>query len=155
MGARFTARIEDVTDCGSSYYNSLIAGYDLLETEKILIEDKENNYKQSNFDTYLAHESNTEDTSSNSKQFDFNIFPNPNDGYFTLTLDAEDIKNYSVEIANTFGMPIFKADYQNTNEVTINRRDLSPGIYYVRVTMENNVLVKKFVINWLIENVKM
>ena len=80
-------------------------------------------------------------------QFDFTIHPNPTDGYFTLTLDVKELQSFWVEIINPSLVPLFKKEYKNTNQITVEQRDLQPGVYYVKLTMGANVSVKRLVIN--------
>lgn len=78
--------------------------------------------------------------------FDFNIFPNPNDGNFSLTLPKSIGYPYSFEIINSFGAIIYKAEHLNTNEINVNQTGLSKGIYYVRMKSGNSIATKKVVI---------
>ena len=79
-------------------------------------------------------------------QFDFTIHPNPTDGYFTLTLDVKELQSFWVEIINPSFVPLFKKEYKNTNQITVEQRGLQPGVY-VKLTMGANVSVKRLVIN--------
>ena len=79
--------------------------------------------------------------------FDFSTYPNPNDGYFTLMLDAKEVQNFFVEIFNSSGIIVSKKEYHNTHQVNVEHKDLSPGVYFVKLSMGTNVSVKKVVIN--------
>jgi len=77
-------------------------------------------------------------------EVDFSIFPNPNDGNFVVKIIGE-ILPYTVEIFNNLGGQL---GFVNCNEdmVSINRTDLNPGIYYIRLTMKGKMTVKKIIV---------
>ena len=78
--------------------------------------------------------------------FDFNLYPNPNDGNFTIDLQGNThMESYTVEIFNCFGLPVDKV-YCSVNQQSINRPDLRDGVYFVRVSMGSNSVIKKLVI---------
>ena len=82
-----------------------------------------------------------------SSKFDFTVYPNPNEGNFTIELlEAEDMKPYSVQIFNSLGMLISKIEHCNVYQITVNRTDLPSGIYYVKLSMGNNIAIKKVII---------
>jgi PKD repeat protein len=75
------------------------------------------------------------------------IFPNPNSGIFTVKYQLEKERKAQLEIANTIGkvvrtMPIFS----DNNEIQIELKDHSKGIYFVRLITETQTVVKKIVI---------
>jgi V8-like Glu-specific endopeptidase len=75
---------------------------------------------------------------------DFTVYPNPNDGNFTVKITGR-IEPYTVEIFNAMGVLIGKVDcYEDV--IHVNRADLPAGIYYVRMTITDKVIVKKVVI---------
>jgi hypothetical protein len=78
--------------------------------------------------------------------FDFTVCPNPSDGNFTIQLlNAEDIKPFSIQIFNSFGILIAKENC-NSNQFNFNRSRLPSGIYYVKLTTETTTVGKKVVI---------
>ena len=88
----------------------------------------------------LAVESETNEASD----VDFIVYPNPNDGNFTVQIRGE-IEPYTLEIFNNSGGLL---GFVNCNEevVYINRTDLNSGIYYVKITMNEEVAVKKIIV---------
>jgi hypothetical protein len=80
------------------------------------------------------------------ENFSFSIYPNPNDGNFTLIIEANKIEPFTIEIINSLGVLVSQTDYCDTYIVNINQTDLLPGIYFVKLTMGNNVSTKKIVI---------
>lgn len=75
---------------------------------------------------------------------DFTVYPNPNSGVFTVQLTG-DIRPYIITIFDAFGHMTGKVDC-NTESVNINRSDLSPGIYYIKINMSNLSVVKKLIV---------
>ena len=75
---------------------------------------------------------------------DFSIYPNPNDGNFTVKITGK-IQPYTIEVFNSFGGLL---GYVNCNDeiVNINRTDLSAGIYFVKITMSGKIAVKKIIV---------
>jgi len=75
---------------------------------------------------------------------DFSIYPNPTNGNFTIKIRGE-IEPYTVEIFNNFGGLL---GYVNCHDglVNINRTDLNSGIYYVKITMNGIIAVKKVIV---------
>ncbi|MCL2327051.1 MAG: T9SS type A sorting domain-containing protein [Bacteroidetes bacterium] len=75
---------------------------------------------------------------------DFIVYPNPNDGNFKVKITGE-IQPYTVEIFNNLGGLL---GYVNCNDetVNINRTDLKAGIYYVKITMNEKIVVKKIIV---------
>ena len=75
---------------------------------------------------------------------DLIIFPNPNDGNFTLKIIGE-INPYTIEIFNNIGGMIGTVNC-NDEVLSITRTDLNAGVYYVKLTMGDKIVVKKFVV---------
>jgi hypothetical protein len=75
---------------------------------------------------------------------DFSVFPNPNDGNFTVKIEGE-LQPYTIEIFNNLGGQM---DFVNCNQdfVNINRTDLNAGIYFVKITMNGKIAVKKIIV---------
>ena len=78
-----------------------------------------------------------EEIMEQSKEKRFDIYPNPSDGLFTISLGAiED--SYDIEIIDVMGRVIYtKSD--NKNEVNVDLSGKGSGIYHVRVYTGNKV----------------
>jgi hypothetical protein len=75
---------------------------------------------------------------------DFTVYPNPNDGNFTVKITGK-IESYTLEIFNAMGLLIGNIDcYEEA--VHINQNDLPAGVYYLKMTITDNVVVKKVII---------
>ena len=86
----------------------------------------------------------TVNTSNSPKQnFDFTVYPNPSNGNFNLDFGIEKL-NYSIEIFSSIGQKIFEKS--NANETTMELTNFKSGIYLVKVTKDNQSVVKSIVI---------
>ncbi|GHT07818.1 hypothetical protein AGMMS49525_17030 [Bacteroidia bacterium] len=79
------------------------------------------------------------------QKFNFDVYPNPNDGNFTVSLKVADMQPYSVEIFNSSGLLVIRA-HCDAKQLTFNRSDLPRGIYYVKVTIGANTATKKVIV---------
>jgi hypothetical protein len=75
---------------------------------------------------------------------DFTVYPNPNNGNFTVEI-AGDPQPYTVEIFNASGGMLGKVDC-DAQAVNINRSDLPTGVYYLKLGMSGKQAVKKLIV---------
>jgi len=75
---------------------------------------------------------------------DINLYPNPSNGRFKLVISTEESEEHDVEIINIQGKVIFKSKI--INEKDIDMTEFAKGIYYVRVSVKDNVVTKKILI---------
>ncbi|MCC7332856.1 MAG: T9SS type A sorting domain-containing protein [Flavobacteriales bacterium] len=73
---------------------------------------------------------------------EFNIYPNPNNGNFTL--EIENFENTTIEIYNNLGQLILKNNLIQ-NLTTIDLTKFSKGMYFVKVNSVNKVIIEKIV----------
>ncbi|OJV35475.1 MAG: hypothetical protein BGO29_05170 [Bacteroidales bacterium 36-12] len=81
-----------------------------------------------------------------SNKFDFILSPNPNDGNFILQLATENSEPYSIYIFNSFGILVSKIEHCNGRQIQINHSGLIRGIYYIKLTMGIDSVIKKIII---------
>jgi hypothetical protein len=75
----------------------------------------------------------------------FGIYPNPNKGTFTITIgDISD--NGSIEIYSVLGERIFSEPVSFTSKKEINLKNISQGIYFVKVFDEEKYYREKIII---------
>ncbi len=76
------------------------------------------------------------------------IYPNPNDGHFTVTFLLNESKDVTVEMTDISGRVISATQYNNVNVVNqeMNSGDLADGVYFVRVITSEESVTKKVVI---------
>ena len=76
------------------------------------------------------------------------LYPNPNDGYFTVTGLAEFGNDATIEVVTVTGTVVYTEDIiaNGSEGFTIDMRGYAPGVYYVRVSSEKGIGTKPFVI---------
>lgn len=77
------------------------------------------------------------------------IFPNPNNGTFTLTFHTEKTDNYMVRITNTIGQVVHEEKLDGFSGTYSNKLDISAfnkGVYMLSVSNSKNETVKKVLV---------
>ncbi|MBI2723111.1 MAG: T9SS type A sorting domain-containing protein [Bacteroidetes bacterium] len=97
--------------------------------------------------TFTPLVSGIQDYNTNSNNI--SLYPNPNNGIFTLSFKDVSYSAINITVKNVLGQtvyerPNFKLD--NT-EIKINLADLSKGIYFITVEERNQAFTTKFIIN--------
>ncbi len=80
----------------------------------------------------------------------FEVYPNPNKGFFNYKIDSQTIGNYSVSVMDSYGRAIYneKIDKQDQLfESTINLENFSDGIYFVVLDNGSKIETVKLLIN--------
>ncbi|MFI5205303.1 MAG: T9SS type A sorting domain-containing protein, partial [Flavobacteriales bacterium] len=80
----------------------------------------------------------------------FAIYPNPNDGMFTLEMNVTETSNFSVEITDMFGQVVETFQTGNTGtfyKKNVDLRALATGVYLVKIGNQNGYLIKKLIKN--------
>jgi lysyl endopeptidase len=78
-----------------------------------------------------------------------NVYPNPNNGNFTVELNSEMPENISIKIVNMLGTTEFEKDNITVNgfySTILDLNSLSNGIYYLRVQGDKKIITKKIII---------
>jgi hypothetical protein len=76
---------------------------------------------------------------------DFTIFPNPNDGNFTIKI-AGLKESYTLQIFNAMGLNVGEINC-NEETVHVNKSDIPAGLYYVKMTIKDKIIVKKVMVH--------
>jgi PKD repeat protein len=81
--------------------------------------------------------------------FEINVFPNPSDGKFTVTMDAsvQQKKLFKIEVLNAVGQQVYlrTSDF-STGKEDIILNDIVAGIYIVRIDEGNRTVMKRIMI---------
>jgi uncharacterized delta-60 repeat protein len=72
------------------------------------------------------------------------IYPNPNNGNFTIQFDVIS-ENNAVEIYSVLGQKVFEKSEIKTNTIEIS--NLEKGLYFIKVNNQNNSKTKKVLVN--------
>lgn len=80
-------------------------------------------------------------------QTDIQIFPNPNNGKFTIEMENSSNQNtdFKIEINNVFGQKVYSENISQPKTHQLNL-ELSDGIYFVKLTSENKTITRKIII---------
>lgn len=80
--------------------------------------------------------------------FEFNIYPNPNNGNFTVEFSHAHFSKGILSIHNSIGQVIFKKNIDSKKSLSfqINQNNLGKGIYYLSINSEQGIYSKKMVV---------
>lgn len=73
----------------------------------------------------------------------FIIYPNPNNGNFTIGLN--DLQEGTIQIVDILGLTVYQSDFKNQSEIKIDIQDTKKGIYAVKVNAKNQVYTRKII----------
>jgi hypothetical protein len=75
---------------------------------------------------------------------DINIYPNPNNGFFTFLINGLDFSTATIKIYNISGQLILNKNLtQNLTKIDLTK--FSKGIYFVKMENDNEVVMKKII----------
>jgi len=77
-------------------------------------------------------------------KLNFKVYPNPNNGTFTISLDNEDNTNYTIDLTDLSGRTVYSNDLSET-QLTINVAGLANGSYILHLS-GNDVIISEQVI---------
>jgi len=82
-------------------------------------------------------------------QDSFAIFPNPNNGEFTIKLNSNSGNDIEVDVFDIRGRKIFNNSYTNTGDFneTVNLNNVQSGMYLVTVNDGNNKITKRIIVD--------
>jgi len=78
-----------------------------------------------------------------------NVYPNPNNGQFTLNVNTTDVNELSIKVINLQGQEVYnRNNFDNLNTVNeqIDLNDRANGIYFVIVTTDKGSVTHKMII---------
>ncbi|WP_304157572.1 T9SS type A sorting domain-containing protein, partial [Mesonia mobilis] len=87
-------------------------------------------------------------TSSNELADSFAIYPNPNQGEFTVSLRSENPSPIDINVFDITGRRIFTQSYEYQHDFSQNLRlnQAQAGVYFVKVSNGNNNVTKKVIV---------
>lgn len=91
----------------------------------------------------------TNSLSSNSFDFDnFNLFPNPNKGNFTLSFTSDNFSDIVIDVHDISGRKVYNNKFSNTETFNqnINLNKVQSGIYLVSITNGDKKSIKRIIV---------
>jgi len=79
------------------------------------------------------------------KQSDFALYPNPAKSLITVSSTINGTIKINYEIVDVLGKVVMQNENTGSDKFSININDLNSGIYFLRLQVNNSVVVKKFV----------
>lgn len=81
----------------------------------------------------------------NLANFEFSIYPNPNNGIFNVEMDKNLTGNNTVKVTDLSGRVVFKS-IENNNEFTVSLSNVSTGNYLIQIENNGNIITKRIAI---------
>jgi hypothetical protein len=77
------------------------------------------------------------------------IFPNPSNGQFNVSIELDGIHEVSIEVINTLGQVIYRTSPESiaARQYAMNLKDVPSGLYQIRVKVDNESLSRTIMIN--------
>ena len=78
-----------------------------------------------------------------------NVYPNPNNGQFTLNVNTADVNEMSIRVVNLQGQEVYnRNNFENLNTVNeqIDLSNNANGIYFVIVTTDKGIVTHKMIV---------
>ncbi|NJN77020.1 MAG: T9SS type A sorting domain-containing protein [Saprospiraceae bacterium] len=78
-----------------------------------------------------------------------NIFPNPSNGQFNVSIELDGIHEVAIEVVNTLGQVIYRTSPENiaARQYPMNLDDVPSGLYQIRIRVDNESLSRTIMIN--------
>lgn len=132
---------------GSSCYTIDISQYSGMSNLKVAFEtyNMRGNYLFID-DVMIDYAIGINETANNNQLFQ--IYPNPNNGEFTLTM-TEDYRNVQIEIFDNLGQQVYTTEGVNLNKgesINIQLKGISNGVYTMKISNEKTQVQSKFII---------
>lgn len=106
-------------------------------TVKTLIITNLSNNKQATYSSQIL-------ATTDFNELIFSVYSDPSTDFVMVELKEQNIENTKLELFDSLGK-ICKRNYFNSNQIKIATEDLSSGVYIIKITIGNNVGVKKFI----------
>ena len=109
---------------------------------------------QTNYNTSRSNRANTSKapnigfSSSHDQRLHLRLYPNPNDGQFTIELQDKQNRLVELRIYNTLGAQVFSRQLQSSSYTreTLDLRNLSKGVYYLQLRSDKGLLQSEKVV---------
>ena len=79
----------------------------------------------------------------------FKVYPNPNDGYFTIEIESYKAEDIVLEIVNISGQVIQTQHVESLigkRVIDVNLSELSKGLYFVKLIVNNEIISRRVIV---------
>lgn len=121
-----------------------IASSNGLQTNKQVF-DLINNTQQSAYNIFIAHFDPMPLSNSTFNENSFTIYPNPNNGNFTISLKENATQEVNMILYDVLGKEL-QQQKLNNSETVIKTNSLSKGIYFAKIVSEKESFTKKIIV---------
>ena len=105
--------------------------------------DECGNFADCSFDIDIINSTGIADNT----RVNISIFPNPNNGLFTLNLGAEMSGGITIQVYNLLGEIVYNEEKKNANTAyKLDLQHVEKGIYYLSIKVDEKAIVKKIMI---------
>lgn len=76
------------------------------------------------------------------------IFPNPSNGQFNISIELDGIHEVAIEVVNTLGQVIYNTTPENitSRQYPINLEEMSAGMYQIKIRVDNEFISRPIII---------
>jgi hypothetical protein len=88
-------------------------------------------------------------TNCSKSEHEMEIYPNPAQGDFVISLSALDSEKITIEFVNANGMLVLSKECEASNGMNhynFNSQEFVSGLYYVRIVSTDNQTIKKLIV---------
>lgn len=145
-GSEFSARIEPIYRECVNNKNVLVSEANVVPHEDELatdtVPDIQINTAFQNINESIAVQS--DEVKMKRTCMDVRIFPNPNDGIFTVNI-PDDFDCKRLAIANASGKIVYLNNFENQKNLEMDIRNMPPGVYFIKLISADKVLSRKII----------
>ncbi len=134
------------TGCTNTFtLNVTVVAASLCMPNLSTISNNENFSGINKIENYSSETGNTTGLIQNESGINMNLFPNPNNGSFKITLNEVKVKSGKIIILDILGRELLTAPLKpdESNSMEFSELNLAPGKYYLVLLSDNNNVVRK------------
>jgi len=127
-------------------FNYTYNEYGMPETVESMFIDSVNNFVRSYTISITYKQVEVGISEPKTELFDIKVFPNPTTGKLTIEWTSGQVDEWtSIEVFDVFGRKLIEQKAEGRRQKEIDITEFSLGVYFVKITTEKGVIVKKVV----------
>ncbi len=80
------------------------------------------------------------------RQKNIQLYPNPNNGTFTILIDANNRKDYHLEVLDLSGKIVYRKENLPSSHEVLNLKGIQSGFYLIKIFNSKDELFEKLII---------